>query len=189
MLTSHPFLPLARFSWGSGDGCPWFLPAPTNLWGHSFPISPMRPSQDTPQKSGVPLLQTPVISTDGHGPHRAAPSSCGSETHVAILHHCSTRVTVMAATMMGTLSAGITHTVLLEPPASKVSWSQGNKNREALSDLTHKWDSNLGPPHSRTSNKGAGNSAEIPGVLTPSEQALSGSRKSNCEGFWRLAVS
>lgn len=60
---------------------------------------------------------------------------------------------------------------------------------EALSDLTHKWDSNLGPPHPRTSNKGGGNSAEIPGILTPSERALSGSRKSNCEGFWRLAVS
>lgn len=74
---------------------------PITPWSHSFPVSLTRHPQDTRHESGLPLLQTPGISIHGPCPHCGAPSTCNSETHVALLPHHCTEVTIMAATTMG----------------------------------------------------------------------------------------
>lgn len=90
----------------------------THSMGHSTPVSPTRPSQDTPQRSGFLLPQISVISTRRHCPRCGAPSACDSEPRVALLHHRSAGVTVTAATTTGQHSVpGITRVLLVEPPA------------------------------------------------------------------------
>lgn len=90
----------------------------THSMGHSTPVSPTRPSQDTPQRSGFLLPQISVISTRRHCPRCGAPSACDSEPRVALLHHCSAGVTVIAATTTGQHSVpGITRVLLVEPLA------------------------------------------------------------------------
>lgn len=84
----------------------------------AFPFPLTRLSLDT-QLGRDPLPQTPVISTHRDHTCSRALSTRDPETRVTLLHHCSTGMTVTAATTVGQPSVpGTMSMVPLQSPAS-----------------------------------------------------------------------